>query len=187
MKYTIVYWYLKILSLLRLFYTKDNKLIDLSVKEFSDEVTRESPAPGGGSVSAYLGTLASSLGAMVANLSANKRGWEDKVDLFSNLADQINSIRNDLLDLVDEDSVAFNKIMESFKLPKNTKEEIKIRLNSINESSLYAAEVPLRVMKKSYSSYELIDKLAKEGNPNSISDAGVEFGFPSFASLTINS
>ena len=97
-----------------------NKLIDLSVKEFSDEVTRESPAPGGGSVSAYLGTLASSLGAMVANLSANKRGWEDKVDLFSNLADQINFIRNDLLDLVDEDSVAFNKIMESFKLPKNS-------------------------------------------------------------------
>lgn len=153
--------------------SKKNKLIDLSVKEFSDEVTRESPAPGGGSVSAYLGTLGSSLGAMVANLSANKRGWEDKVDLFSDLADQINSIRNDLLDLVDEDSVAFNKIMESLKLPKNTKEEIKIRSNSINESSLYAAEVPLRVMKKSYSSYELIDKLAKEGNPNSISDAGV--------------
>ena len=149
------------------------KNIELTASEFSDEVTRESPAPGGGSVSAYVGSLGASLGAMVANLSSNKRGWENQVEMFSHIADQINVIRNELLLLVDEDSNAFNMIMLAFKLPNNSEKEKKIRLKSINESTIYAAKVPLKVMEKSYECYDLILKLAKEGNQNSISDAGV--------------
>lgn len=149
------------------------KNIELTASEFSDEVTRESPAPGGGSVSAYVGSLGASLGAMVANLSSNKRGWENQVEMFSHIADQINVIRNELLLLVDEDSNAFNMIMVAFKLPNNSEKEKKIRLKSINESTIYAAKVPLKVMEKSYECYDLILKLAKEGNQNSISDAGV--------------
>ncbi|MBT4063117.1 MAG: glutamate formimidoyltransferase [Flavobacteriaceae bacterium] len=149
------------------------KNIELTASEFSDEVTRESPAPGGGSVSAYVGSLGASLGAMVANLSSNKRGWENQVEMFSQIADQINVIRNELLLLVDEDSNAFNMIMLAFKLPNNSEKEKKIRLKSINESTIYAAKVPLKVMEKSYECYDLILKLAKEGNQNSISDAGV--------------
>jgi glutamate formiminotransferase/formiminotetrahydrofolate cyclodeaminase len=149
------------------------KNIELTASEFSDEVTRESPAPGGGSVSAYIGSLGASLGAMVANLSSNKRGWENQVEMFSHIADQINVIRNELLLLVDEDSNAFNMIMLAFKLPNNSEKEKKIRLKSINESTIYAAKVPLKVMEKSYECYDLILKLAKEGNQNSISDAGV--------------
>jgi glutamate formiminotransferase/formiminotetrahydrofolate cyclodeaminase len=149
------------------------KNIELTASEFSDEVTRESPAPGGGSVSAYVGSLGASLGAMVANLSSNKRGWENQVEMFSHIADQINVIRNELLLLVDEDSNAFNMIMLAFKLSNNSEKEKKIRLKSINESTIYAAKVPLKVMEKSYECYDLILKLAKEGNQNSISDAGV--------------
>ena len=149
------------------------KNIEVTSSEFSDEVTRESPAPGGGSVSAYVGSLGASLGAMVANLSSNKRGWENQVEMFSHIADQINVIRNELLLLVDEDSNAFNMIMLAFKLPNNSEKEKKIRLKSINESTIYAAKVPLKVMEKSYECYDLILKLAKEGNQNSISDAGV--------------
>ena len=149
------------------------KNIELTASEFSDEVTRESPAPGGGSVSAYVGSLGASLGAMVANLSSNKRGWENQVEMFSHIADQINVIRNELLLLVDEDSNAFNMIMLAFKLPNISEKEKKIRLKSINESTIYAAKVPLKVMEKSYECYDLILKLAKEGNQNSISDAGV--------------
>ena len=152
---------------------KGNKLVDLSVREFSDEVFRESPAPGGGSVSSYVGSLGTSLAGMVANLSCNTRGWENKVDTFSDIAYNINKIREDLLFLVDEDSEAFNKIMNAYKLPKNNKKESKARLEAINNSTLYAAEVPLRVMKKAFESYEYISKLAKDGNQNSISDSGV--------------
>lgn len=152
---------------------ENKKIIELTASEFSDEVTRESPAPGGGSVSAYVGSLGASLGAMVANLSSNKRGWEDKVEMFSHIADQINAIRNDLLYLVDEDSNAFNMIMTAFKLPNSSEEEKNIRRKSINKATIYAAKVPLDVMAKSYDCYDLILKLAKEGNQNSISDAGV--------------
>ena len=120
-----------------------------------------------------VGSLGASLGAMVANLSSNKRGWENQVEMFSHIADQINVIRNELLLLVDEDSNAFNMIMLAFKLPNNSEKEKKIRLKSINESTIYAAKVPLKVMEKSYECYDLILKLAKEGNQNSISDAGV--------------
>ena len=110
---------------------------------------------------------------MVANLSANKRGWEDRVEKFSSIAKEIDEIRKELLFLVDEDSNAFDRIMSSFKLPNNSEEEKKIRLKAIYDSSIYAAEVPLRVMNRSYDCYELIFELAKNGNQNSISDAGV--------------
>ena len=154
--------------------TKENpSILDLTANEFSDEVSRESPAPGGGSVSAYVGSLGTSLGLMVSNLSANKRGWEDKVDDFSEIANKINIIREELLFLVDEDTNAFNKIMLAFKLPNNSANEKKERLQKINEATIYAAQVPLRVMEKSFESYSLIYKLAKEGNKNSISDTGV--------------
>ena len=149
------------------------KIIELKAIEFSDEVARESPAPGGGSVSAYVGALGSSLGEMVANLSANKRGWEDRVENFSAIANKIDEIRKELLFLVDEDSNSFDRIMASFKLPNNSEEEKKIRLKAIYDSSIYAAEVPLRVMNRSCDCYELIFELAKNGNQNSISDAGV--------------
>ena len=149
------------------------KIIELKASDFSDEVARESPAPGGGSVSAYVGALGSSLGEMVANLSANKRGWEDKVEKFSSIANQIDEIRKDLLFLVDEDADSFDRIMSSFKLPNSSEEEKKIRMKAIYDSSIYAAEVPLRVMRRSYDSYNLIHELAQNGNQNSISDAGV--------------
>ena len=144
------------------------KIIELRASEFSDEVARESPAPGGGSVAAYVGALGTSLGEMVSNLSANKRGWEDKVEKFSSIANEIDEIRKELLFLVDEDSNSFDRIMSSFKLPKNSEEEKKTRLKAIYDSSIYAAEVPLRVMNRSYDSYRLIYELARKGNQNSI-------------------
>ena len=152
---------------------KNSKLVYLTAKEFSDEVFRESPAPGGGSVSSYVGSLGSSLAGMVANLSCNTRGWEDRVDAFSEIAYNVNKIREDLLFLVDEDSNAFNNIMNAYKLPKNNEKEKELRLDAINRSTLYAAEVPLRTMKKAYECYKYIRRLAKEGNQNSISDSGV--------------
>lgn len=152
---------------------KSKKLIDYSAKEFSDEVLRESPAPGGGSVSSYVGSLGASLAGMVANLSCNTRGWENKVDVFSDLAYDINKIREELLSLVDEDSNAFNNIMNAYKMPKNNENEKKLRFDSIKNSTLYAAEVPFNVMKKAYECYKHIYSLAKEGNQNSISDSGV--------------
>ena len=163
----IIEYYLKSIT------NDDKSILDLTANEFSDEVSRESPAPGGGSVSAYVGSLGTSLGLMVSNLSANKRGWEDQVDKFSEIANKINIIREELLFLVDEDTNAFNKIMMAFKLPNNSAKEKKERLQTINEATIYAAQVPLRVMEKSFESYPLIYKLAKEGNKNSISDTGV--------------
>ena len=153
--------------------SKGKKLLDLSAKDFSDEVSRESPAPGGGSVSSYVGSLGASLSGMVANLSCNTRGWEDKIDVFSDLAKDINKVREELLHLVDEDSNAFNAIMNAFKFPKNNEKEKQIRKEEINKATLYAAEVPLRVMRKAFQCYIYITKLSKEGNQNSLSDSGV--------------
>jgi len=152
---------------------KNGKLIDLSSRSFSDEVSRETPAPGGGSVSSYVGALGTSLGGMVANLSCNTRGWENKVDIFSEKAYEINQIREKLLSLVDEDANSFNSIMEAFKLPKDSEENKRIRSKAIKDATLYAAQIPLNVMVESYKSYELIEFLAKEGNQNSLSDSGV--------------
>ena len=152
---------------------KNGKLIDLSSRSFSDEVSRETPAPGGGSVSSYVGALGTSLGGMVANLSCNTRGWENKVDIFSEKAYEINQLREKLLSLVDEDANSFNSIMEAYKLPKDSEENKQIRSKAIKDATLYAAQIPLNIMVESYNSYEIIDFLAKEGNQNSLSDSGV--------------
>ena len=152
---------------------KNGKLIDLSSRSFSDEVSRETPAPGGGSVSSYVGALGTSLGGMVANLSCNTRGWENKVDIFSKKAYEINQLREKLLSLVDEDANSFNSIMEAYKLPKDSEENKKIRSKAIKDATLYAAQIPLNIMVESYNSYEIIEFLAKEGNQNSLSDSGV--------------
>ena len=152
---------------------KNGKLIDLSSRSFSDEVSRETPAPGGGSVSSYVGALGTSLGGMVANLSCNTRGWENKVDIFSEKAYQINQLREKLLSLVDEDANSFNSIMEAYKLPKDSEENKKIRSKAIKDATLYAAQIPLNIMVESYNSYEIIEFLAKDGNQNSLSDSGV--------------
>ena len=152
---------------------KNGKLIDLSSRSFSDEVSRETPAPGGGSVSSYVGALGTSLGGMVANLSCNTRGWENKVDIFSEKAFEINQLREKLLSLVDEDANSFNSIMEAYKLPKDSEENKKIRSKAIKDATLYAAQIPLNIMVESYNSYEIIEFLAKDGNQNSLSDSGV--------------
>ena len=152
---------------------KNGKLIDLSSRSFSDEVSRETPAPGGGSVSSYVGALGTSLGGMVANLSCNTRGWENKVDIFSKKAYEINQLREKLLSLVDEDANSFNSIMEAYKLPKDSEENKQIRSKAIKDATLYAAQIPLNIMVESYNSYEIIEFLAKEGNQNSLSDSGV--------------
>ena len=152
---------------------KSGKLIDLSSRSFSDEVSRETPAPGGGSVSSYVGALGTSLGGMVANLSCNTRGWENKVDIFSKKAYEINQLREKLLSLVDEDANSFNSIMEAYKLPKDSEENKKIRSKAIKDATLYAAQIPLNIMVESYNSYKIIEFLAKEGNQNSLSDSGV--------------
>ena len=152
---------------------KNGNLIDLSARSFSDEVSRETPAPGGGSVSSYVGALGTSLAGMVANLSCNTRGWENKVEIFSEKAHQVNKIREKLLSLVDEDAHSFNSIMEAYKLPKDTDKNKKNRSKAIKDATLYAAQIPLNIMIESYNSYDLIEFLAKEGNQNSLSDSGV--------------
>ena len=152
---------------------KNGNLIDLSSRSFSDEVSRETPSPGGGSVSSYVGALGTSLAGMVANLSCNTRGWENKVEIFSAKAYEINQLREKLLSLVDEDAHSFNSIMEAYKLPKDSEENKKIRSKAIKDATLYAAQIPLNIMVESYNSYEIIEFLAKEGNQNSLSDSGV--------------
>ena len=152
---------------------KNGRLIDLSTRSFSDEVSRETPAPGGGSVSSYVGALGTSLAGMVANLSCNTRGWENKVEIFSEKAHEINLLREKLLSLVDEDAHSFNSIMEAYKLPNDSEKNKKIRSKSIKDATLYAAQIPLNIMIESYGSYEIIEFLANEGNQNSLSDSAV--------------
>ena len=152
---------------------KNGKLIDLSSRNFSDEVSRETPAPGGGSVSSYVGALGTSLAGMVANLSCNTRGWENKVEIFSDKAYKINHVREKLISLVDEDAHSFNSIMEAYKLPKDSEENKQVRSEAIKDATLYAAQIPLNIMIESYKSYEIIEFLAKEGNQSSLSDSGV--------------
>ena len=152
---------------------KNGKLIDMSSRNFSDELSRETPAPGGGSVSSYVGALGTSLAGMVANLSCNTRGWENKVEIFSEKAHDINLLREELLSLVDEDAHSFNSIMEAYKLPKDSEENKQIRSKAIKDATLYAAQIPLNIMIEAYNSYEIIEFLANEGNQNSLSDSGV--------------
>jgi glutamate formiminotransferase/formiminotetrahydrofolate cyclodeaminase len=148
-------------------------LVNMKLDQFADLTASESPAPGGGSISAYCGALGVSLGAMVANLSAGKRGWDDKVDYYGEWARKGQHIKKQLLFLVDEDTRAFNKIIEAVRLPKSTPEEKAIRKHAMNEATKYAIEVPLKVMKTSFESYYLLMEMVEKGNPNSISDAGV--------------
>ena len=152
---------------------KETKLIDLSAKNFANLTASEAPAPGGGSVAAYLGALGASLATMVANLSSHKRGWDDRWEEFSTWAEKGQKIKDELLFLVDEDTLAFNRIMDAFGLAKKTEAEKTARHHAIQEASKYAIQVPLRVMKVSLDSMGLIEAMAKEGNPNSVSDAGV--------------
>ncbi len=150
-----------------------NKLINMTLKSFIDETASDSPAPGGGSVSAYMGALGAALGTMVANLSGNKKGWDDRWKEFSDFAEKGKAIQNKLLQMVDEDTRAFNRIMEAYSLPKKTEEEKKIRENAIQESTKNATLVPLKVMETAFEGFELISEMAGKGNPNSVSDAGV--------------
>lgn len=149
------------------------RLVNMTIKDFANETASDSPAPGGGSVSALVGTLGISLGTMVANLSADKRGWEDKVEFFSDWAQKGQKLKQELLALVDEDTRAFDTILEAFRLPKETEEEKIIRANQIEKASQYATEVPLRTLKAAYNTIPIIIEMVKSGNPNSLSDAGV--------------
>ena len=149
------------------------KLVNLSVKGFADETSRESPAPGGGTISAYMGALGAALGTMVANLSSHKRGWDDRWAEFSAWADKGQLLMKELLHLVDEDTEAFNQIMAAFSLPKGTDEEKTARSAAIQKATLYATQVPLKTMKASLRAFDICKAMAKEGNPASVSDAGV--------------
>lgn len=152
---------------------EDTRLANMSVRDFANETASESPAPGGGSVSAYVGALGVSLGAMVANLSSHKRGWDEQWEQFSVWAEKGQAIKDELMFLVDEDTRAFNRIMEAFGLPKKTAEEKKVRHQAIQEATKYAIQVPFRIMQKAYEALEVLEVMAEKGNPASVSDAGV--------------
>lgn len=148
-------------------------LIDLTLTEFANETAAESPAPGGGSISAYVGALGVSLGGMVANLSAHKRGWDDKWEYYSGWAEKAQAYKTQLLNLVDEDTRAFTEIMNAFGLPKSTEQEIAARTSAIIAATKSATLVPYKVMEVSFNSMEVMLEMAKTGLPASISDAGV--------------
>ena len=149
------------------------RLADLTVKAFAEETSRESPAPGGGTIAAYMGALGAALGAMVANLSSHKAGWDDRWDMFGGWAERGQTLMTELLHLVDEDTAAFNRIMEAFAMPKKTEDDRRARAEAVEAATLYAAQVPLRTMKASVKVFDICHEMALEGNPNSVSDAGV--------------
>ncbi len=148
-------------------------LLKINLREFCNETLSDSPAPGGGSVAALMGALGASLGGMVANLSAGKRGWDDKLAYFGDWAAKAQQLKDELLALVDEDTAAFNKVMEAFALPKESAEEKVARSAAIQGANKYAAEIPLRVMETAFKSYQILAEMAEKGNPTSISDVGV--------------
>jgi len=149
------------------------KLVDLTITDFAEETAGESMAPGGGSIAAYVGTLGVSLGTMVANLSAHKSGWDDKWEFYSEWAEKGQIYKNRLLYLVDEDTNAFNKIIDGFRLPKSTDEEKQFRLQAIQDATKYATEIPFEVMKTAYESMEVMEAMLHHGMQSSLSDAGV--------------
>jgi len=149
------------------------RLVDMTVTGFADETASESPAPGGGSISAYMGALGASLATMVANLSSHKRGWDERWEEFSNWAERGKAYQVELLKMVDEDTNAFNRIMDAFSLPKKNEEEKAVRHQAIQEATKFATEVPFKTMKLCYESMEVIKAMAEIGNPNSVTDAGV--------------
>jgi len=148
-------------------------LAKMNLREFCNETLSDSPAPGGGSVAALMGALGASLGGMVANLSAGKRGWDDKLEYFSGWAVKAQQLKDELLSLVDEDTAAFNKVMDALALPKESAEEKATRATTIEEATKHAAEIPLKVMETASRSYALLAEMAERGNPVSISDVGV--------------
>ena len=151
----------------------EHKLIEMSLKAFMNETASDSPAPGGGSVSAYIGALGAALGTMVANLSSHKRGWDARWKEFSDWAEKGKAIQNGLLQLVDEDTKAFNMILDAYSLPKKTEEDKSLRENAIQEATKNATLIPFKVMETAFSGFELIKEMVEKGNQNSISDAGV--------------
>ena len=148
-------------------------LVNMSLTEFTNETASESPAPGGGSIAAYCGAMGVSLGTMVANLSAHKRGWDDRWEEFSNWAEKGMAYQNNLMDLVDEDTNAFNKIMDAFRLPKDTEADKAKRQEAIQAATKYAILTPFKVMETAFTSMEVMKAMAEFGNPNSVTDAGV--------------
>src|SRR6266536_98271 len=148
-------------------------LAKMNLREFCNETLSDSPAPGGGSVAALMGALGASLGGMVANLSAGKRGWDDKLEYFSGWAVKAQQLKDELLSLVDGDTAAFNKVMAALAFPKESAEEKATRATTIEEETKHAAEIPLKVMETASRSYALLAEMAKRGNPVSISDVGV--------------
>ena len=152
---------------------KGGRLTAMTCRAFAEETASESPAPGGGSVSAYMGALGAALSTMVANLSAHKPGWDDRWEHFSDVADKGHDLLVRLLHLVDEDTEAFNRIMAAISMPKSTDEERAARAEALEAATLYATEVPLETMKVSSEVFALSEQMAAEGNPNSVSDAGV--------------
>ncbi|MFC2104490.1 glutamate formimidoyltransferase [Bacteroidota bacterium] len=152
---------------------KKSKLVDMTLTDFTNETASESPAPGGGSVSAYMGAMGVALGTMVANLSSHKRGWDDRWEEFSEWAEKGMEYQSELIRLVDEDTDAFNKIMDAFGLPKKTEEEKTLRKQAIQDATRNAIMIPFRVMEVACNALEVIRAMAEIGNPNSVSDAGV--------------
>src|SRR6266403_51649 len=155
------------------FATSKKSLLNMNLRQFCNETLSDSPAPGGGSVAALMGALGVSLGGMVANLSAGKRGWDDKVKYFSDWAVKAQQLKDELLFLVDEDTAAFNKVMDAFALPKESSQEKAARSAAIQLANKYAAEIPLRVMETAAKSCQILAEMAEKGNPASISDVGV--------------
>jgi len=153
--------------------TTNGRLVNMTLSDFADETASESPAPGGGSIAAYIGALGISLGTMVANLSSHKKGWEERWQEFSDWAEKGEQYKAELVKLVDADTAAFNKIMQAFALPEATPEEKTIRSRAIQNATKFAIEIPFKVMETAYASMEVIKAMAATGNPNSVSDAGV--------------
>ena len=152
---------------------KSPKLVDMTCNGFAEETASESPAPGGGSVSAYMGALSAALGTMVANLSAHKPGWDDRWEFFAKYAEEGHAVMEELIHLVDEDTAAFNEIMAVFGMPKSTPEEKAARVAAMEKATLYATEVPLRTMRCAFRAFPVLQAMVESGNPNSVSDAGV--------------
>lgn len=152
---------------------ESKRLVDMTCTGFADETASESPAPGGGSISAYMGALAAALGTMVANLSAHKAGWDDRWEEFSDVAEKGRDIQDRLIRLVDEDTEAFNMIMDVFAMPKNTPEEKNARAEALEKATLHATQVPLSTMKAASETFDVLRQMAEKGNPASVSDAGV--------------
>ena len=152
---------------------RGKRLVDMTLTEFAEETASESPAPGGGSIAAYMGALGAALSTMVANLSAHKPGWDDRWKEFSDYAERGHALMAKLLALVDEDTAAFNKIMAVFSMPKSTPEEKAARAEALEAATLYATEIPLRTMEASYDVFDYAEAMAREGNPASVSDAAV--------------